>query len=116
LIPRLKSETWGTRLEFLETSATTGEGVEELRGHILQKVRGSAEIAATIVTNLRQQQAVSHALQALDAATAGQAEHIPHEMLLMDLYRALKALDELTGETTTEDILAVIFSTFCIGK
>jgi tRNA modification GTPase len=37
-------------------------------------------------------------------------------MLLMDLYRALKSLDELTGETTTEDILALIFSTFCIGK
>jgi tRNA modification GTPase len=37
-------------------------------------------------------------------------------MLLLDLYAALRSLDELTGVTTTEDILNLIFSTFCIGK
>jgi tRNA modification GTPase len=79
-------------------------------------VRGSAEIAATPVTNLRQQQAVVSALEALAAADAALDEHVPHELLLLDLYRALRSLDELTGDTTTEDILALIFSTFCIGK
>jgi tRNA modification GTPase len=44
------------------------------------------------------------------------ANHVPHEMLLLDLYTALRALDELTGATTAEDILDLIFSTFCIGK
>jgi tRNA modification GTPase len=37
-------------------------------------------------------------------------------MLLLDLYRALWALDSLTGQTTPDDILNLIFSTFCIGK
>jgi tRNA modification GTPase len=37
-------------------------------------------------------------------------------MLLLDLYGALRQLDSLTGETTAEDILNRIFSTFCIGK
>jgi tRNA modification GTPase len=37
-------------------------------------------------------------------------------MILLDLYRALWALDSLTGQTTSDDILAQIFSTFCIGK
>jgi tRNA modification GTPase len=37
-------------------------------------------------------------------------------MLLLDLYDALGSLDALTGTTTTEDILRLIFSTFCIGK
>jgi tRNA modification GTPase len=37
-------------------------------------------------------------------------------MLLMDLYNALHPLDEITGATTTDDILSLIFSTFCIGK
>jgi tRNA modification GTPase len=37
-------------------------------------------------------------------------------MILMDLYRALWALDSLTGQTTPDDILSLIFSTFCIGK
>ena len=68
------------------------------------------------MTNLRHQQAVSAALSALADATLANASNIPHEMILLDLYRALRSLDELTGETTTEDILALIFSTFCIGK
>jgi tRNA modification GTPase len=37
-------------------------------------------------------------------------------MVLLDLYQALASLNELTGETTTEDILGRIFSSFCIGK
>ena len=42
---------------------------------------------------------------------------IPHEMLLLDLYNALRPLDAITGATTTtDDILNLIFSTFCIGK
>ena len=41
---------------------------------------------------------------------------VPHEMLLLDLYNALRPLDEITGATTTDDILNLIFSTFCIGK
>jgi tRNA modification GTPase len=41
---------------------------------------------------------------------------VPDEMILLDLYEALGALDALTGTTTTEDILRLIFSSFCIGK
>jgi tRNA modification GTPase len=37
-------------------------------------------------------------------------------MLLLDLYSALRALDELTGATTADDIMNLIFGTFCIGK
>jgi len=38
------------------------------------------------------------------------------EIVLVGLHSALKFLGEITGETTTEDILAEIFGTFCIGK
>jgi tRNA modification GTPase len=48
-----------------------------------------------------------------EAAVAG---GIPHEMLLLDMYRSLWALDALTGQTTPDDVLNLIFSTFCIGK
>ena len=41
---------------------------------------------------------------------------IPHEMVLLDLYAALRPLDAITGATTADDILNRIFSTFCIGK
>ena len=41
---------------------------------------------------------------------------VPHEMVLLDLYNALRPLDEMTGATTNDDILNLIFSRFCIGK
>ena len=49
-------------------------------------------------------------------ALAAVEDGIPHEMLLVDLYSALRAIDEITGATTADDILNRIFSTFCIGK
>ena len=102
---------------LLRTSALTGEGIAALQEKILESVRGTgAEIESALVTNLRQQQAVNEALAALEAARVGTEAQIPHEMLLLDLYGALRALDALTGETTLDDILHQIFSTFCIGK
>jgi tRNA modification GTPase len=41
---------------------------------------------------------------------------VRQEMLLVDLYNGLRPLDAITGATTTDDILNLIFSTFCIGK
>ena len=41
---------------------------------------------------------------------------LPHEVVVLDLRRGLEGLDALTGATTTEDVLRLIFSSFCIGK
>jgi tRNA modification GTPase len=100
----------------LRTSALTGEGIGDLRERILALATGGAAAEPGMLTNLRQHTAIETALSALrDAATAN-ASRIPHEMILLDLYRALWALDSLTGQTTSDDILNLIFSTFCIGK
>ena len=69
-----------------------------------------------MLTNVRQHQAVESAVRGLDAAAGAMAGRIPHEMVLLDLYGALRGLDSLTGVTTSEDVLRLIFSTFCIGK
>jgi tRNA modification GTPase len=104
------------RIPTLPTSALTGEGIPALREKILALATGGAAAEPGMLTNLRQHQAVTTTLAALaDAATANAAA-IPHEMILLDLYRALWALDSLTGQTTPDDILNLIFSTFCIGK
>jgi tRNA modification GTPase len=101
----------------LGTSAVTGEGIEALRGAILAAVNAEGAMAdAGALNNLRQQQAVSETLAALRAAEAANEAGLPHEVILMDLHGALKALDSLTGATTAEDILARIFAAFCIGK
>jgi tRNA modification GTPase len=104
------------RFAVQATSALTGEGIAELRQRIVALATGGAAAEPGLLTNLRQHQAISAALGALADAARANAESIPHEMILLDLYRALWALDSLTGQTTPDDILNLIFSTFCIGK
>jgi tRNA modification GTPase len=98
-------------------SALTGKGVEGLRSTILQIVGGDGvQQEHGLLTNIRQKQLVSDALKALDKAAGALPQRIPHEMILLDLYSALRPLDEITGATTSDDILNLIFSSFCIGK
>ena len=104
-------------LVAVRTSAVTGEGIGELRAAIVDAVAGGAGVReAGMLTNLRQHQAVGEAVQGLDAGMAAVRAAIPHEMVLLDLYAALRGLDALTGATTNEDVLRLIFSRFCIGK
>jgi len=104
-------------LREIQTSALTGEGVAELRGAILAAMTAGAQHGETaMVTNLRQQQTIRSATAALARARDAVQSQIPHEVLLLDLYEALRSLDALTGATTTDDILNLIFSSFCIGK
>jgi tRNA modification GTPase len=100
----------------LRTSALTGEGIAALRERILALATGGAASEPGMLTSLRHHQAIAAALAALNDAARANANAIPHEMILLDLYRALWALDSLTGQTTSDDILNLIFSTFCIGK
>jgi tRNA modification GTPase len=101
----------------IRTSALTGAGIAELRQSILDHVSGgSPQQETAFLTNLRQQKLVEDSLTALAAAVRAVETSTPHEMLLLDLYGALRSLDEITGATTTDDILNLIFSTFCIGK
>lgn len=99
----------------VRTSAFTGEGIEELRHEILVRLSVPAGETA-LVTNLRQHTALAGAVDSLRTAATATRAALPHEMVLLDLYAALESLDALTGATSTEDILALIFSTFCIGK
>jgi tRNA modification GTPase len=99
-------------------SALTGEGIAELRAEILRHVGGEtgAQVEAGFLTNVRHQGLVQESITALDKASKAVTTKVPHEMLLLDLYSALRPLDAITGATTTDDILNLIFSTFCIGK
>ena len=100
----------------LRTSALTGEGIEVLRAKIVELATGGAAAEPGLLTSMRQHEAIVTALAALADAECANASRIPNEMILLDLYRALWALDSLTGQTTPDDILNLIFSTFCIGK
>jgi tRNA modification GTPase len=102
----------------IPTSALTGEGIPALRAAILNHVAGDFTTTQEtgFLTSVRHQKLVNDALASLDAATNAVVVRVPHEMLLLDLYGVLRPLDEITGATTTDDILNLIFGTFCIGK
>ena len=107
-----------SQMPRVRTSATTGEGIAALRNEILRHIGGEsrAQTETGFVTSLRHQSLIREAAAALDASQVAVRNKIPHEMILLDLYNALRQLDEITGATATDDILNLIFSTFCIGK
>jgi tRNA modification GTPase len=97
-------------------SALTGEGIGELRAAILETVMPAVEHENGFITSLRHEQLLGEAAGYLAKTRLAIEANIPHEMILLDLYSALRPLDAITGATTADDILNRIFSTFCIGK
>jgi len=105
------------QVRVMETSTRDGTGIAEMRIAILDAMRGEGGTReGGLLTNLRQHQAIKDSLGALRDARVAAEVGLPHEVLLMDLHRGLRGLDDLTGTTTSEDILRQIFSNFCIGK
>jgi tRNA modification GTPase len=99
-------------------SATTGEGIPELKAALLERLapQGLATPESGSITSLRHEALLRESLEALQNARRAVGFGIPHEMLLLDFYAALRPMDAITGATTADDILNRIFSTFCIGK
>ena len=110
---------WVEKIEgALPVSALTGEGIGELRGAIVEALapRGRLEQEGGFITSLRHEQLLRESREALEQTRQAVGLGIPHEMLLLDLYAALRPIDAITGATTADDILNRIFTTFCIGK
>lgn len=109
------------RAEFpgvFPVSALTGGGVPELKEAVIDAIapRGRLEQEGGFITSVRHERLLQESREALEQARDAAASGIPHEMLLLDLYAALRPIDGITGATTVDDILNRIFSTFCIGK
>jgi tRNA modification GTPase len=99
-------------------SAKTGEGIGALRKAILEAIApaGAFEQETGFITSVRHERLLAESGDYLEKARGAVEDGIPHEMLLLDLYAALRPIDAITGATTADDILNRIFSTFCIGK
>lgn len=106
------------RRPHVVVSALTGQGIAELRREILHTVapQGADSPEPGFITSLRHKRLLDEAKEQLGRARLGTETLLPHELLLVDLYGALRAIDELTGATTAEDILNRIFAEFCVGK
>jgi tRNA modification GTPase len=107
----------GASAQVISVSAKTEAGLESLCTAILAPfVNGSAAGESLLITNARHHDLLLRAIEALDSSKRLLVERASEELLLVGLHNALRYLDEITGETTTEEILGQIFSTFCIGK
>jgi len=106
-------------LPQVRLSAHTGEGLELLRDTVVSRFlcNSSGEGRESILlSDRRHREALVRARGALGNFSAAVERQAPGELLSVDLREALQSLGEITGETTPEAILEMIFSKFCIGK
>jgi tRNA modification GTPase len=98
-------------------SALTGKGLDDLRAAILKRVnQDHLQQEGLLITNARIMILLRGATQEIDSASMLDEGSSYRGTILVPLHNALRYLDQITGETTTEDILSEVFATFCIGK
>ena len=107
----------GNSPAVVAVSAKTGDGIDELRTAIIQPyVNGSATGDGLLIMNARHHDLLVRASDAVKQSEDSLYARASEEIVLVGLHNALRYLGEITGETTSDEILGQIFSTFCIGK
>jgi tRNA modification GTPase len=102
------ADSWGI-------SAKTGEGLDELKAHLIDLARAVSQADSTL-TNVRHFEQLTKTYLALEDVLEGLSMQVTGDFLAQDIRMALHHLGEITGTITTDDLLANIFSKFCIGK
>lgn len=104
-------------LNAIKVSAKTGEGLSELEAAIVapSDVR-EIESKGFLVSDARHYDLLKRAESEIESSISLLENKLSEEIVLIGLHNAMKYLGDITGETTTEDMLTRIFSTFCIGK
>ena len=105
-----------TTLPCVTVSARTGQGLEELERVIRAMFPLPQVPAGQILTNARQAEAVSRALESLEAAREAMAFGQTPDIVLTETETAMAALGELSGRSIREDVTNRIFERFCVGK
>jgi tRNA modification GTPase len=102
---------------IVSVSAKTSSGLDRLRTAILKPfTNGNANGEGLLITNARHHDLLTRAIDAIRSSENLLRDRASEEIILVGLLNALRYLGEITGETTSDEILGRIFSTFCIGK
>ncbi len=99
----------------LKISAKNGD-IEPLRQELVRIAKESMSTSAVMLSNARHYEAISRAHEAIVRVQNGLRDGLSGELLSLDLQDCLNALGEVTGQITNQEVLANIFSKFCIGK
>ena len=105
-----------TFLPVVHVSAVTGEGIDELEKTIAALFPMPDVPAGEILTNARQAEAVTRAVEYMEAALDAMDCGMTPDIVLTETEGAMAALGELTGRTVREDVTDRIFQRFCVGK
>ena len=105
-----------TRYPILEVSAKTGEGLDEFRNWLLEKLDLTTHAETPFLARQRHLEHLENANLHMSAADRHNLAIETIDLVAEDLRLAQNALSEITGRFTSDDLLTSIFSTFCIGK
>jgi tRNA modification GTPase len=107
--------------ELVVVSAKFHTNIQELKERIFSLITGAKEGSgwdpgSAVVPNVRHKDALKKGLEACRRVKQGLDVNISPDLLAIDIQSALEHLGDIVGETTTEDVLDMIFDRFCIGK
>jgi tRNA modification GTPase len=103
--------------EVVSISVRTRDGIDDLLQAATRALTSGEMLRdRPEITNVRHTTLLERARTALDRARRAISEAVPEEFPLIDLQEATYALQEITGQRTTDDLLERIFERFCIGK
>ena len=111
----LKCSEISNQYSELLISAKNGE-IEPLRKELVRVAKESMQTSAVMLSNARHYEAITRAHDAIERVQVGLRDGLSGELLSLDLQDCLNALGEVTGQITNQEVLANIFTKFCIGK
>jgi tRNA modification GTPase len=105
------------KVPVLHISAKTGKGLIDLQNAIVEPfLANKIDNAGFLISDARHNDLLRRSILEIEASCHLIDERANEEIILIGLHNAIRFLGDITGETTTEDMLTRIFSTFCIGK
>ena len=102
--------------DWLQLSAQTGQGLDVLRQRLLQLAGWQGQAEGTFIARQRHVQALQQVDTHIDLARQHLQQPVALDLVAEELRLAQNALNAITGEFTSDDLLGEIFGRFCIGK
>ena len=103
--------------DAIKISAKTGMGLDDLKNALIEPLGiDDRDVSGFLVSDARHFDLLNRAHKEVENSILEMDKGLSEEIVLVGLHNALRFLGQITGETTNEDMLTRIFSTFCIGK
>jgi tRNA modification GTPase len=113
----IKSQISSLKSQIIKVSAKTGAGLDNLQKAIIEPFHSpEAENSGFLISDARHYDLLLRSKSEVESSITLLEQKMSEEIVLIGLHNAIRYLGQITGETTTEDMLTRIFSTFCIGK